>query len=334
MENPQQNKFIKNNTMHTNLIKYGVKVPAHNKIIFEKIKNNKFNEGKWNSWYGLTSKEYSKNSIYSKDHLNYLRKHFTIQEIETFVKNKTNIEYKIINMLNRRNISYVYNELYNKKYKPDFIINNLIIECDGLYWHSNKFKDKYYHKNKKQYYDNNQIISLFFRENEILNKFNIVEHLICKELNLNDDIDINNYYCVETNDNSFLYENSINYNSDHLICQVIYNESVVCATNFKLIGNNLYLSNYCTKQFINIKKGLDKIIKYLLTKYDIEYIEYSANLRYEKSKIESNYNFIDCGTTYSFEWTDCKNTFNLNDKPTTKCYKIWDCGQKKFKLNL
>jgi len=64
-----------------------------------------------------------------------------------FKRNKmTSIEKKIADFLDKNKISYEYNKVVRTKTSfrfPDFQIGNLIIECDGIYWHKNrKVEDK------------------------------------------------------------------------------------------------------------------------------------------------------------------------------------------------
>src|SRR5690606_36201745 len=105
----------------------------------------------------------------------------------SYIKRKTPIERTIENLLKVNNIKYIHDKLLadsKSKFRPDFLIPscNLIVECDGLYWHSDKFKDRKYHKNKIEEYRNLGYKSLFFREDEILTRPKIVESIILNKL--------------------------------------------------------------------------------------------------------------------------------------------------------
>src|SRR5690606_32739401 len=102
---------------------------------------------------------------------------------------KSNIENIISLFLDKHNIKYTFNKKLHKDYieKPDFLIqnNNLIIECDGIYYHKDKIKNnKNWHKERQEKYKKLGYSSLFFREDEILEKTEIVESIIIAKLGL------------------------------------------------------------------------------------------------------------------------------------------------------
>jgi Zn finger protein HypA/HybF involved in hydrogenase expression len=74
----------------------------------------------------------------------------------------------------------------NKKYELDIYLPdyNFGIEFDGLYWHSDQFKDKNYHRDKTEFFHdafNINIIHIF--ENEWVEKKDIVKSIIKSKLN-------------------------------------------------------------------------------------------------------------------------------------------------------
>ena len=99
-------------------------------------------------------------------------------------KTGTGIENKIEEYLKTNNIEYE-TQVYVDKYISDFYLpkEKLIIECDGLYWHSEARKqDHLYHYKKKIAYYNLGFKSLFFREDEINKDFKSVEYAIQRNL--------------------------------------------------------------------------------------------------------------------------------------------------------
>ncbi len=67
-------------------------------------------------------------------------------------------------------------------YLPEY---NLGIEYHGLYWHSTKFKDKSYHKEKYLFFKEKDIPLIQIFENEWVLKRDIVKSIIKSKLNLN-----------------------------------------------------------------------------------------------------------------------------------------------------
>jgi very-short-patch-repair endonuclease len=71
-------------------------------------------------------------------------------------------------------------------FRPDILIadHNLAIECDGIYYHSEKFRDSKYHNDKALAFEKANVRCFQFRENEILLKPEICLSMIsvaCKK---------------------------------------------------------------------------------------------------------------------------------------------------------
>lgn len=126
-------------------------------------------------------------------------------ELYNFIK--ANINYKILknvkNIIKNNNINYELDI-----YIPDL---NLAFEFNGNYWHSNAFKDKYYHQNKTiACYNNNIQLIHIYEFNWINNKEEIKNNIInllnkndcsyCNWISLND---FHNYLLSEPNEYKF-----------------------------------------------------------------------------------------------------------------------------------
>src|SRR5690606_8741801 len=133
--------------------------------------------------------------------------------ILNYKKNKTSIEQIVENILKKYNVEYMNDKKLRKtNISPDFFISkyNLIIECDGLYWHSDSASRIYkqYHSQRKQTYSNLGYKSLFFHEDEILNKSEIVESIILNKLGMSERIFARKCKIV-TADKSFFEQNHL-----------------------------------------------------------------------------------------------------------------------------
>lgn len=94
----------------------------------------------------------------------------------------TNIENKIAKFLKSINTDYDFNryiKCFNRGFYPDFIIGNLIIECDGEYWHKMR-KDK--DLERQWLLEKMGFKVLRFNDKEILNDFGRVKKCILQEL--------------------------------------------------------------------------------------------------------------------------------------------------------
>lgn len=94
---------------------------------------------------------------------------------------KTFIEVQVENILKKNNIPYTYNKKINLSncYKfPDFLVGNLVIECDGMHWHKNKFKET---ERDRLFIENGYEI-LHFSGKKIRNNLEIVERCILSKV--------------------------------------------------------------------------------------------------------------------------------------------------------
>jgi G:T-mismatch repair DNA endonuclease (very short patch repair protein) len=167
-------------------------------------KNGMYGKAPWN--FGLTSETSDvvkgigeKLSIIQKDRWHNLsidEQNLIIGRMTkaaNLVKKNSSIEVKIENFLLEEKIAFI-KQHRKSKFVFDFFIEkaNLVIECQGDYWHANPAKydilklNKVQEKNverdirKKQYLKENSINSLFFWECEIHKNFNYVKETIIK----------------------------------------------------------------------------------------------------------------------------------------------------------
>ncbi len=94
----------------------------------------------------------------------------------------TKIEKVVSIILDRNKINYKWNKYVRTKKTwrfPDFMIGNLIIECDGLYWHEGN-EDKDLERQKELEEIGYKVIR--FSDIEILNQEEFVERCILQEL--------------------------------------------------------------------------------------------------------------------------------------------------------
>src|SRR5690606_7561173 len=107
-----------------------------------------------NSIDGKTVSEYIKNISISHSHFNNLIRHIGIEHAKKYTGRYTSIELIIKNILTDNNIKFIFNKglAENKRIKFDFLIDRVVIECDGLYWHSDLNSNESYHFDKMTEY--------------------------------------------------------------------------------------------------------------------------------------------------------------------------------------
>jgi len=186
-------------------------------------------------------------------------------------KNKSKPEREIINWLKSLNINIIEND--RKLIKPlelDIYIpsHNIAIEFDGLYWHSDKFKEKNYHLNKTLKCKENGIQLLHIFEDEWVNKQKIVENIIKIRLGLNyKKMKIKQILIKEINSktkNTFLEKYHIQgKDSASIKLGAFYNDELVGVMTFSNIDKkNFKLSRFATIPDIYISELASKILTY------------------------------------------------------------------------
>ncbi|MFW5847695.1 MAG: hypothetical protein ACOCVF_02135 [bacterium] len=281
----------------------------------------------------------------------------------------TNIELKLIEYLKNLNVKHILNsrEYISPKeidiFLPDY---NLGIELCGNYWHSELFKNKYYHYEKFELAKKNNIKLLTFFEDEILYKFDIVKSIINNNININKKLYARKCHIKEisTKDaRDFINKNHIDgYVSSKYKIGLFYNDKLVaCITISKsrYTKNNYEISRFCNKINTTVVGGFSKLLKYFIKKYNTKDIISYVNLRfyngnsYEKigfkkvAKTPINYYYINTSNVlkrYSrvfFQKHKLKNKLkkfnsNLTEVENLKLnnyYRIWDCGNLKYIYN-
>jgi very-short-patch-repair endonuclease len=247
---------------------------------------------------------------------------------------KTDIEWAIDRILTRNNIQFE-EKVKVGKYIPDFICGKVIIEADGLYYHSEKFADRYYHFNKREEYIKLGYKPLFFTSDEIQHKPLIIESIIKNKLGLSERI-----YGRKTTfqkiskqeGKEFLNENHLMGNGAGDCYSLSYNNTIFSVIQIKPAKDNaIEISRFCIKNGYSIVGGFSKLLKHL----DLNRIKTFVDLRYGNGEHLKNLGFTENKAYPSFSWTDGYSKFHRMKFPKNSGYnnnlvKIWDCGQKCF----
>ena len=322
--------------------KYGVSHPMKSHEIKTKLKNTMIEKGYWKSVKGLTTSEVAK--MYDVSNSTILTRFDEFKNLPDLasIQNLSTIEIKIDKFLSSLNLEFSKNKYIDGR-RYDFLIDskNLIIECDGLYWHSDgcqrNYKDKKYHKNKSEFYKSLNYNSLFFREDEILNKFEIVESIIKNKLFLNDKVYARKCN-VETCDNSFFEQNHLMGKGSGRIYSLKFDNEIVAAIQVKWKNKKdgvLEISRFCTKNGTSVVGGYSKLVSHVEKIESPKSIITFVDLRYGNGDYLENLGFQKISEHLSFQWTDFKKTYHRMKYPGDSgyehgLYKIWDCGQRLY----
>ena len=255
------------------------------------------------------------------------------------------------------------NRILINPYELDIVIpdKELAIEYNGLYWHSEVYRDKNYHKMKTELAEQQgyQLIHIF--EDEWLEKQELVKRMLKHKLGVDDSPKVYARKCsvknISFNEHKyFMEQNHIQGSNNASIRLGLYynNELVACLSFKKLSDGNYDLVRYATS--CNVVGGFSKLLKVFQKAYDWKSIITFANRRYSMGELylnngftflyntNPNYYYIKATTRVSrneFQKHKLKNKLKNYDENLSEhknminngYYRIYDCGHMKFELN-
>jgi len=209
----------------------------------------------------------------------------TVKENELFDFIKENYSGEIVK--NARKI--ISNEL--DIYLPDI---KIAFEFNGLYWHSDLYKNRNYHLNKTNECLDNNIHLIHIWEDDWIYKKDIVKSIILNKLKKSKSIYARKTQISEINNNiivrDFLEKNHLQgFVGSSIKLGLFYNNELVSLMTFgklrKSLGNNhekdIYeLLRFCNIKNVNVVGGASKILKYFIHNYNPKgIVSYSDNSR-------------------------------------------------------
>lgn len=381
-ENPIHNKSIKNKIKNTNILRYGY---DYNKDL--KLKREKLPDDVLEYFYRNGDRYYTikcphpecDKCLYKtcelKSTIYHVRKNAGI-ELCTNLKPVDSIysdmEIKIIQLLDEYNIEYIRNDrtiLSGKEIDIYIPSHKLAIECNGVYWHSDKYKDKNYHINKYNQCKSNGIMLVQIWEDWLRNKPEIVKSILLNKLGLLD----NTIYarkCIikevgSKESNIFLDNNHIQGRSAAGVkLGLYYNDELVSLMTFSSPRINMgakqhkqqwELVRFCSKLNTRVVGGASKLFNYFIKTYNpISMVSFSMNdisngnlydkLGFVKECENISYWYIEPHTNKRYHrtsfskqmiikkgWKDNKEGWTEHEVMEEKgYYRIYDAGQTKW----
>lgn len=318
----------------------------------------------------LSIKSYLEESEYNPSYttvINWLRdtkkQEITAEDIDSFIKefkkNKTSLEIKIQEMFQISHWNKIIPET-QLSYKPDFMLsNNIALNIDGLYWHSEKFRKKESHFELRKNFEEKNIRLFQFYSSELEESPEIIKSIVQNALGKSEKkIYARKCTIKELNQaqaNIFLKKNHMMGpgNAKHVGLYFKDNNletRLVCVLSYKIYPRKQIckIERFCSEINTNVVGGFGRLLSYLenLIKthnIQIKEIHNWVDLRYGTGKHLKNYNFLKSKEVLSWKWTNYKKTFNRlscranmdSRKLTEKQYaqekryvKIYDAGQR------
>lgn len=254
------------------------------------------------------------------------------------------------------------------RYELDIYIPSLKIgiEYNGLYWHREEKKGKYYHLNKLQMCNQKGIKLIQIFEDEYIHHKDIVLNKLCHLLCKNKQPSIMARKCTVTETDSktakeFLNKHHIQGFANgtiHLSC--IYNDQIVGIMSFKKENknsNDWELVRFATDNSYRCNGAGGKLFKYFIRKYNPAKIKSFADRRWtinEENNLYIQLGFDLCGyTPPDYRYVEPHNAqrmhkfgfrkkilhkkygfpLSMTENEMTKelkLYKIYDCGLIKY----
>jgi hypothetical protein len=254
-------------------------------------------------------------------------------------------------------------------YLPDY---KLGIEFDGLYWHSDLFKDKNYHLNKTEECEQQGIQLLHIFEDEWINKKEIVKSIIKSKIGIVGNKIFARKTVVKEIDittcNNFLNDNHIQgainskikiglFYNDELVSIMTFGKKRIAMGNKISIEGEYEMYRFCNKLNTSIIGGSSKLINYFIKTYNPKSVLTFADRRYSQGNLYKQLQFKFNGNTEPNYWYYKKNEmikqhrfkfrkdvlvkegFNKNKTEfeimnDRDYYRIYDCGNMKFEMIL
>lgn len=242
---------------------------------------------------------------------------------------------------------------------------NFAIEFNGIYWHSDKFKDKNYHFQKMSLCKEKGITLFQIWEDDWNGKKDIIKKMLKHKLDVSEEPTVyarNTYFSKISSDEAkqFLDENHIQgySHASKNFCLKDKEDNIVSVMSTSLHKRELFIDRYATS--LNVPGGFSKLLKHTIAYYDdsIDKVStFSDNMISEGKLYENNDFYIDKLINpdyqyvylmkrhhkFNFRKKRFKEDKNLQYQPELTEKElvalngigvIWDAGKIKWSLNV
>jgi hypothetical protein len=347
-DNVMLSSEIKNKMLATMDEKYGVAnimhLPEVAKSASDKSINTRISKGLIKTVGGITLPQKAYELGLSRSFFGRIVKEKGLDYALAYKKQYSSLENNIYDFLASLGLS-PKRDLFIGKKKPDLVVNNIAIECDGLYWHSDAFvASKKYHVDKMVVYKSFGYKPLFFRGDEICDKFEIVCSILRNALGLNNQ----KFYGRELTATEISSKSAFEFcERYHLMggfksasrsFALMSGDDILSVFQVKLLkndGGSYDLSRYCTLPNTTIVGGFTKLLSFFERICRPSSIQTFIDMRYGSGDYLYSFGFVEHSCYPSFQWTDGKQTlhrmkFRGNSGYEHGFNRIWDCGQRKM----
>jgi very-short-patch-repair endonuclease len=347
VDNAFQNEDVKKKIKETNLEKYGYEHALQNLEILKKNQESgrktKIENGQIKIYEGKDmytwSEELDKNYSTFCTHV----RQFGFERAISMPIYSSSLEETMCVWLDSENVEYKRQYKVENKFADFYIPEvNLLIEVDGNYWHCDKVnKDDNYHFNKKELYIKNGYSSLFFREDEVNDKFDIVTSIINNKLGKSKRVYARKTEFKEVDPSvakSFFAQNHLMGKGAGKAFGLYLDDKLISAIQVKRIKDNNYeLSRYCNIPLYNVVGGFSKLIKNMVKTLNPDSLLTFIDRRYGTGEYLPDLGFTRQTCYKSFKWVRGDDICHRLRFTSEEGYglgfsKLWDCGQIKYDI--
>jgi very-short-patch-repair endonuclease len=333
-------KDFKDKAVETSLMRYGVPYFCKSKDGSEAIKKGQIDSGFTKVHDGKTMK--SQAEELGKAYTTFqaqVKKYGYEVALSITKKGRTSLEGTMSEILAGIGCKFEEQAKISNK-SVDFLVEgNLVVECDGLIWHSDAYLDKNYHKDRMYFLEEQGLRALFFRSNEILEKTDIVRSIIRNCLKISGirvfarNLEVRNVDSRPAKD--FLESNHLMGPGSGKSYGLFDQTELISLMQVKKSKEGLEISRFCSKLNHTVVGGFSKLLKAIELSLKPNFISTFIDLRYGRGQYLTDFGFVKDTEHLSFQWTDFRDTFHrLNFKGNSGydlgLRKIWDCGQRKY----
>ncbi len=349
VDNAFQNEDVKIKIKEVTQERYGVdhhmQRPGVATEVQKKGLETKIKQGDVKVYNNDTYPVIAKSIGFSSSHFYTLVKKYGIEKSITLVPHQSSLEVQMQILLDEIDIKYQKQFRVGRKIADFFIpSHNLIIETDGLYWHSDAIlTDKNYHVDKRQLYIDEGYAPLFFREDELNKKMDVVKSILFGKFGMTQKVGARKCETTVLNKKDgqdFMKLNHLMGKGRGTYFSLSYDNKPVAVMCIKRLKDKDYeISRFCSVINYTIQGAFSKLLKFAKQELQMDSLTTFIDLRYGSGSYLKDFGFQQVSCHPSFKWTDSKDTFHRMTFPSNSGYdkgmvKIWDCGQAKHLLVL
>jgi hypothetical protein len=225
-------------------------------------------------------------------------------------------------------------------------------EFNGIYWHSDKFKSKNFHKEKSEFFSKKDIRIIHIWEDDFDNKFDIIKSQIMNLIGKSNKIWARKCSIREVNDinlvRDFLNQNHIQgYVNSNFKLGLYYNNELVTLMTFdKFEGRKRMrdvewnLNRFCNKLEHSIVGGASKLLTHFINNYNVQRIISYADRDWSKGDLYQILGFRKVSESkpdYKYlvgdkriHKSNFKKSITGISESNLDIPKVWNCGKIKF----